>query len=136
MSRTDRLVTLVVCLGWLTALALPALQPGDGAPLSGWMLLINGWRAAGAGIWAWFANPLFLCSAALLLAGRDRMARVLAALALLLGLSSLATGLLAARAGYSIPTLSFRPGFWLWLMSLFALCTWAWVAPILKKKQW
>ena len=130
------LITPVICLGWLAALALPAMQPGDGSPLSGWTLLINGWRAAGAGIWAWFANPLFLCSAVLLQAGRNRTARALAALALLLGLSSLAAGPLAERAGYSTPILSFRAGFWLWLMSLFALCAWTWVAPSLKKMQW
>ena len=136
MKRTDRLAVLVVFLGWLAALALPALQFGEGAPLSGWTLLINGWRAAGAGIWAWFANPLFFCAAALLLAGRDRAARAIAALALLLGLSSLATAPLAARAGYTIPILSFRPGFWLWLLSLLALCALTWVAANLKKKQW
>lgn len=115
---------------------MPAVQPGVGAPLSGWTLLTNGWRAADAGIWAWFANPLFFGSVALLLAGRDRAARVLAALALLLGLSSLAAGPLAARAGFSIPDLSFRAGFWLWLMSLLALFAWTWVTPTLKKKQW
>lgn len=136
MRRRDRLATLATCLGWAAALALPALQPGEGAPLSGWTLLTNGWRAADAGIWAWFANPLFFCSIAFLLAGRDRVARVLAAPALLLGLSSLVAGPLAARAGYSVPILSFRAGFWLWLMSLFALCAWTWVAPSLKKKQW
>ena len=136
MRRLDRLTALVICLGWAAALALPAVQPGEGAPLSGWTLLTNGWRAADAGIWAWFANPLFFCSVAFLLAGRHGAARVLAALALLLGLSSLAAGPLAARAGYSIPVLSFRAGFWLWLMSLFALCAWTWIATNLKKKQW
>lgn len=136
MRRLDLLVTLVICLGWAAALALPALQPGEGAPLSGWTLLTNGWRAADAGIWAWFANPLLFCSVACLLAGRYRAARVLASLALLLGLSSLAAGPLAERAGYSIPALSFRAGFWLWLMSLAAFCTWAWMTPNLKKLQW
>ena len=97
--------------------------------MSGWALLMNGWRAVGAGIWAWFANPLFFCSIGLLLAGHYRAARALAALALLLGLSSLATGPLAARAGYSIPVLAFHPGFWLWLMSLLALCAWTWMVP-------
>lgn len=135
-TRPDWLAIPVICLGWAAALALPALQPGEGAPLSGWILLTNGWRAADAGIWAWFANPLFFCSVAFLLTGRDRAARVLAAFALLLGLSSLAAGPLAARAGYSIPILSFRAGFWLWLMSLFALCAWTFVTPILKKMQW
>ena len=136
MRRLDRTVTLLICLGWAIALALPALQAGDGEPLSGWTVLLDGWRAAGAGIWAWFANPLFFCSVALLLAGRAGSARAVAALALLLGLSSLATGPLAARAGYAIPALSFLAGFWLWLMSLFALCAWTWAAPYLKEKQW
>ena len=136
VRRKDLLVALAVCTGWLVSLALPALQAGEGAPLSGWTLLLDGWRAAGAGIWAWFANPLFFCSIGLLLAGRIRAARVLAALTLLLGLSSLATGPLAARAGYSFPELSFGSGFWLWLSSLLALCGWTWVAPNVKKKQW
>ena len=136
MTRVVRPAALAICLGWAVALILPSLQLGDGEPLSGGALLIDGWRAAGAGIWAWFANPLFFCAAALLLAGRDRTARVPAALALVLGLSSLVTGPLAARAGYAIPALSFRAGFWLWLLSIFALFILAWVAPFLKKKQW
>ena len=136
MTRLVRLVTPVICLGWVVALVLPALQLGDGAPLTGWTLLINGWRATGAGVWAWFANPLFICAVALLLVRRAQAAGVLAALALVLGLSSLATGALAVRAGYSVPALAFGPGFCLWLMSLFALCLWAWVAANLKKNHW
>ena len=136
VRRPNLLAALAVCAGWLVSLALPALQAGEGAPLSGLTLLFDGWRAAGAGIWAWFANPLFFFSIGLLLAGRDRAARLLAALTLLLGLSSLATGPLAARAGYSIPELTFGPGFWLWLSSLLALCAWTWAAPNVKKNQW
>lgn len=136
MTGLVRLVTPVIFLGWVVALVLPALQLGEGAPLTGWTLLINGWRATGAGVWAWFANPLFICAVALLLVRRARAAGVLAALALVLGLSSLATGASVVRAGYSVPALSFGPGFYLWLTSLFALCLWAWVAANLKKKQW
>ena len=132
MTRRIRLVTLAICLAWTAALALPAMQLGEQTQLTGWTLLVNGWRAAGAGVWAWFANPLFICAAALLLARRARTAGVLAALALMLGLSSLATGALVARAGYSGPPLSFGPGFHLWLMSLFALSLWALVAANLK----
>ena len=136
MKRPNPLAALAVCAGWLVSLALPALQAGEGVPLTGWTLLLDGWRAAGAGVWAWFANPLFFCSIGLLLAGRYTAARVLAALTLLLGFSSLATGPLAARAGYSIPELSFGSGFWIWLSSLLALCAWTWAAPNVKKKQW
>ena len=132
MTRRIRLVTLAIFLAWAAALALPAMQLGEQTQLTGWTLLVNGWRAAGAGVWAWFANPLFICAAALLLARRARTAGVLAALALVLGLSSLATGALVARAGYSGPALSFGPGFYLWLMSLLALGLWAWVAANLK----
>ena len=64
MTRLVRLVTPVIFLGWVVALVLPALQLGEGAPLTGWTLLINGWRATGAGVWAWFANPLFICAVA------------------------------------------------------------------------
>ena len=136
VRRADWLAALAVCLGWAVSLALPALQAGDGAPIAGWTLLANGWRAAEAGIWAWFANPLFLCSAALLLAGRTGPARVLAGLALALGLSSLAAAPLAARAGYPIPALSFLAGFCLWISSFAGLCAWTWLAPNLKKMQW
>ncbi len=136
MTRLVRLVTLAICLGWAAALALPALQLGEQAPLTGWYVLTNGWRATGAGVWAWFANPLFICAVVLLLLRRERSAGVLATLALLLGFSSLATGPLAARSGYSLPALTFGPGFHLWLICLFALCSWTWVISILKKKQW
>ena len=136
MKRLVRLVTLAICLGWTAALALPALQLGDHTPLTGWTLLINGWRATRAGVWAWYANPLFFSAVVLLLLRRERTAGVLATLALLLGISSLATGPLAARSGYFLSALSFGPGFYLWLFCLFALCSWTWVFSILKKKQW
>ncbi len=135
MTRLVRSVTLVICLGWMVSLSLPAVQLGDGAPLTGWTLLVNGWRVARAGVWAWFANPLFICSAALILARRDRAAGILAAVALMLGFSSLGAGALAARSGYEIPVLAFGSGFHLWLICLNTLCLWAWVAAFLTKMQ-
>ena len=110
---------------------LDALHPQGARPLTGWELLTTGWRAAEAGIWAWFANPLFGLAVCLLLMRRAQAAGAAAGMALVLALSSLATGALAVRARYVIPALAFGSGFYLWLVSLFAMWLWAWMAAYL-----
>ena len=133
--RLVRYVTLGISLGWIGALFLDALQPEGARPLTGWELLTTGWRGAEAGIWAWFANPLFGLAVCLLLMRRAQAAGAVAGVALVLALSSLATGALAARAGYVVPALVFGAGFYLWLVSLCAMWLWAWMAAYLLDKQ-
>ena len=133
--RLVRCVTVGISLGWVGALFLDALHPQGARPLTGWELLTTGWRAAEAGIWAWFANPLFGLAVCLLLMRRAQAAGAAAGMALVLALSSLATGALAVRARYVIPALAFGSGFYLWLVSLFAMWLWAWMAAYLLNKQ-
>lgn len=135
VKRVVRLVAVGISLVWIGAMFPAALQPVGGEPLTGWDLLTTGWRAASAGIWAWFANPLFVCAVCLLLIGRAQAAGVLAGLALVLGISSLASGALAARAGYPVPPMFFGAGFYLWLTALFSLWLWAWMAAFVNKMQ-
>ena len=114
VMRLVRYVTLGISLGWVGALFLDALQPEGARPLTGWELLTTGWRAAEAGIWAWFANPLFGLAVCLLLMRRAQAAGAVAGVALVLALSSLATGALA---------LVFGAGFYLWLVGS-GHCSW------------
>ncbi len=113
---------------------LPALQPVGGSMLSGWDVLRTGWRGPTAGVWAWYANPLFVLAAGALLLNWSRVAGVLAGLALVLGLTGFAAAELATASGYRIPALSFAAGSYLWVGTLFALWVWAWFAVYLEVK--
>ncbi len=52
-----------------------------------------------------------------------------------LGLTSFATPELAYRAGYPSLAMSSAAGFYLWLVSLFLVFAWAWVAAFLQRKH-
>ena len=127
LANTTRLrVGAVTCLvAWGFSLLLPAVNVVAGPELSGGRLLREGWRIVDYGVVAWFANPLFLASCLLGLWGRPQLATPLAAIALLLALTSFAAVSIARAAGASVPDISWMPGFYLWLASLFAWCVWA-----------
>jgi hypothetical protein len=119
------LIPIALC--WVASLLLPAVTVGTGPTVDGWTLLRRGWQAADSGIYAWYANPLFLL-AWLAAAGRlFRIAAVISVPGLLLGLTSLAAGDLARAGGLPVSELGFRAGFFLWLLALAALavcCCW------------
>ncbi|HEY8520281.1 MAG TPA: hypothetical protein VIN61_09385 [Gammaproteobacteria bacterium] len=112
---------------WAASLALPAVQiASSGQTYAGLDLLLGGFRAARAHVYAWYANPLFVVAALLGAAGMARAAGVLSAVALLLGLSSFFAADTARAAGMAVPQLDWRVGFYVWLAALAALCTWSW----------
>ena len=118
------LVGIGVC--WLVSLALPAIRVAGGPLLNGADILARGWQGAGAGVYAWYSNPLFLLALLLGSLGRLRSAGVLSGGAFLLGLTTLAMGPLAAESGIAIPAVSLQIGFYLWLGAQLALLVWSW----------
>lgn len=119
-----------IALVWMLSLALPAIEVSGGPTLSGFELLLRGWEGASRGVFAWFANPLFIGALALTLARRDGAAGVVSTLALALGLTSFATEAVIGRV-QPVPELTLLAGFYVWLAALAALCAFclrAWLA--------
>jgi hypothetical protein len=77
-------------------------------------------------VFAWYANPVFLLALACAGAGRARAAGVLAGVAVLLALTSLAVEELARDSGMGIAPVSFEVGFYVWIATLLALLAWSW----------
>ena len=103
---------------WCVSLALPAVDISFGPAASGFDVLqqgAGGWRD---GVFAWYANPLFLLAAGLVWFEFPRFATAAAVVALALGLSSFAAESTAANAGRTVPPFSFGLGFYLWLVAL------------------
>ena len=117
-----------IAVPWLTSLFLPAVRVVGGPPIKGLELLLRGWQAAGSGVFAWYANPLFVLAMALAVAGWYAVAGSFASIALLLALTSFAAADVARAAGAPVPQLYFEPGFYLWLFASFALPAWCWAA--------
>lgn len=109
---------------WASSLALPAIAPRNGEVLTGFDALLRGWRAAEAGVYSWYANPLFVLATIASVFGRFRTAAVLAGLGLLLALTSFAASALARNSGIPAPELGFGPGFYLWLAAQTGLLLW------------
>lgn len=124
----QRFVWLIpIALCWTGSLLLPAVTAGSGPTVDGWTLLRRGWQAADSGVYAWYANPLFLLAWLAAAGGLMRIAAVISVPGLLLGLSSLAAGDLARAGGLPVSEISFRAGFCFWLLalaSLAAACCW------------
>jgi hypothetical protein len=123
--RFSWLIAIALC--WTVSLLLPAVTIGTGPTVDGWTLLRRGWQGADSGIYAWYANPLFLLAWLAAAGGFLRIAAVISLPGLLLGLTSLAAGDLARAGGLPVSDISFRAGFYLWLFALGALaagCCW------------
>ncbi len=99
-------------------LALPAVAVGSTTELSGFTLLRRGWEAGEHGIYAWYANPLFVLACVGIAAGCPRIAAALSLLALLFALTSFNAGELARAGGLPVSGLRFLPGFYLWLAAM------------------
>ena len=123
-SRAQSLALLGISVSWVVALFLPALEPQGAAALTGWEVLRTGWRGVTVGVLAWYANPLFVAAVAASVLRRNKAAGILAGLALVLGLTAIATAELVTRAGYPSVALSFRAGFYVWVFALAALALW------------
>lgn len=125
VSRTE---LAAIAVPWLTALFLPAVRIIGGPPIGGLELLERGWLGAASGVFAWYANPLFVLAMALAAAGAYAAAGSIAGVGLVLALTSFAAVDVARQAGAAVPDLYFEPGFYLWLAACFALPAWCWAA--------
>jgi hypothetical protein len=112
--------TLALAL-WGASLALPAVAVAGGPVLRGSDVLLRGWEALDAGVYAWLANPLFVVAAALCWAGVRRIAAPLALLALVLAVMSFGTAAALGRRGTAVPDFTFASGFYVWLASYVVL---------------
>lgn len=109
---------------WVLSLALPAIAPSNGQVLTGLDALLRGWQAAQAGVYSWYANPLFVLASIASVLGRFRTASVLGGVGLLLALTSFAASALARNRGIPAPELGFGPGLYLWLAAQLGLLLW------------
>lgn len=124
MTRTPlpqgRPIPLAIGLLWAASLALPALAAG-GRSFTGFELLLQGWQGASRGVYAWFANPLFIAALVCALFARDAAAAGLAGIAALLGGTSVfAESALRDRMS-TVPDIELHVGFYLWMVALVAL---------------
>jgi len=97
------------------SLLLPAVD-GAGFPAQSGLDMLQ--RGAGAWrdqVYAWYANPALGVSLLACWFSRFRTALVMAALAMLLALSSFTAATMAENAGRSVPEFSFAIGFYVWL---------------------
>jgi len=122
--RWAMLATIVAL--WAASLALPAVRVAGGPDLDGFDILRQGWQGARAGVFAWYANPLFVVAVGMGLFAWQRCAGVIAGLALVLALTSFAASELAQGSGIAATTLSFDFGFYLWLAAQLGLLLWSW----------
>lgn len=109
----------VVILFYLPSLPLPTLIPAKGDPsfLAGFVCLAFGWAHL-----PWYANPLLLVSAILVLARRPRWALVPAVLAIPIALSALTIDQVwYNEAGHEADVVGYGLGFYLWIASLVAM---------------
>ena len=118
------LVTIVAL--WAASLALPAVRVAGGPDLDGFDILRQGWQGARAGVFAWYANPLFVIAVCMGLFAWQRCAGVISGLALVLALTSFAASELAQGSGTAATALFFDIGFYLWLAAQMGLLLWSW----------
>lgn len=127
-ERAKRIELAAIAVPWFASLFLPALRIVGGPTIFGLELLTRGWQAAGSGVFAWFANPLFVAAMALGAAGAYAVAGSVASVGLLLALSSFGAADAARQAGAAVPEMYFQSGFYLWLSAQIALPAWCWLA--------
>lgn len=115
---------------YAAAMALPALAiPGVGT-YSGLDVLFEGWQGVRAGVFAWFANPLFIGAVLLALGDYRRTAGSLSGIGLVLALTSFAAVDLAAQNGVALPELGYLTGFYVWLGAQLVLVVWCWAGVV------
>lgn len=124
---THRAVLAAIALAWVASLFLPGADVAGGPSVSGLEVLARGWRGAESGVFAWYANPLFIVALALAAWRFDAAAGALACVACVLALTSFAAAETARGAGVAVPPLSLAAGFYLWLIALIALAAVSWL---------
>ena len=116
-----RWLFVVGILLWIAALPLASLGAAGGPTFTGLRILLQGWQGLSAGVVAWLANPLLLVAIGCGLARRYRIALILALAALLVGMTSVATGEIARLSGRNLPELSLLAGFYCWMAAQIAV---------------
>lgn len=121
MGRPATVLLAFSMLFYLVAMFTAPFRVGAPDPhpwADGWQVLLTGWMGVFFGIFAWLANPLVF-GAWLLTVKRLRVqAAVLAALALLFGLSFLSRHqIVVNEAGTVEPVHLDAVGYWCWLAS-------------------
>ena len=116
---------IVIPLGlFLVACALPCLQMKTEA-LYGGVILLMGWMGMFAGVWGWFANPLFLLGLLFGALGKRVPAMVFGALAVLVALTvfgSVGKELPGDEGGVTKTAIvGLMPGAYLWLLGVILL---------------
>ena len=111
---------------WAVSLGLPAVGVVGGPQLDGFDVLLQGWRGASVGVYAWYANPMFLVALIAALLRQTVVAGVVSGAGLVLALTSFAASGLAQSTGGAAPDLALRVGFYAWLLPQAALCGWCW----------
>lgn len=114
----------VVAGVFAVAMGLPALSVTGGSVYSGLDLLLEGWRGVRAGVFSWFANPLFFIALLLAIGDRRRTAGVASAVGCVLALTSFAAPAIARSRGVALPELEYASGFYVWLAAQLGLLAW------------
>jgi len=126
---------LAIALAWAASLVLPAVGARGGPTWTGLELLLLGWEGAREGVFAWFANPLFVAALTAAALRRDGIAGVISAAAAMLALTSLAAEDILRGRIESVPELTFGAGFYLWIVAVIALCLRSWGAVYLTRRK-
>lgn len=113
---------------WAVSLGLPAVRVSGGPALDGLDVLLQGWRGATVGVYAWYSNPLFLGALLAAVVRRPLAAGVASGAGLVLALTSFAASSLAQSTGGMAPELAFGVGFYVWLLPQAVLCGWCWTS--------
>lgn len=125
-SRVRLAMCAVPAALWAASLGLPAVRVVGGPELDGLDVLLQGWRGASVGVYAWYSNPLFLGALLAAVLHRPRTAGVASGAGLVLALTSFAASGLAQSTGGAAPELAFGVGFYAWLLPQAMLCGWCW----------
>lgn len=119
-------ICAVLAVLWAASLGLPAIRVAGGPELDGLDVLVQGWRGASVGVFAWYSNPLFAVALLAAVLRWPRAAGVASGVGLVLALTSFAASSLAQSTGGAAPELAFGIGFYLWLLPQAVLCGWCW----------
>ena len=123
-TRVPWVACIVLAALWTASLGLPAVRVVGGPELDGLDVLLQGWRGAGVGVYAWYSNPLFFAAVLAALLRYPAVAGIASGAGLVLALTSFAAAGLAQSTGGVAPELAFGVGFYVWLLPQAALCGW------------
>jgi hypothetical protein len=114
-----------IAAAWVVSLLMPAITARGAPPFSGFDLLLQGWQGTSRGVFAWYANPLFILAVSLGAMNRLRLAGAASGIAMVLGLTSFAVEAALRSSMETVPPITLRAGFYLWLCTLVAMFMWS-----------